>query len=175
MILEPLAVPGGTPDALPEPLLLELTGLYRSDPAFQRISGDFPDPDDIRPEQVAASLSGELEPPSAQVLLAREGHRLVGIATVLAEHPDPDDPDPWIGLLMVHGQEQRTGYGRTLAGLVEDRLRAAGHSGVRLAVLEDNRRALAFWSSLGYRVIDHREDRRLHRPCTVMRKDLHPA
>jgi ribosomal protein S18 acetylase RimI-like enzyme len=175
MILEPLVLsdegePG--PPGFPVPLLAELTALYRSDPVFQRISGDFPDPDDIRPEHVAASLAEELAQPSAEVLLAREGEQLVGVAITLAEHPDPDDPDPWIGLLMVHGQEQRTGYGRRLAGLVEERLRAAGHDGVRLAVLANNQRALAFWTKLGYEAIDHREDRRRHRPCVVMRKDL---
>ncbi|MGP3983494.1 GNAT family N-acetyltransferase [Streptomyces sp. KR80] len=182
MILEPLTLSGDgltapeEPDdglhGLPAPLLDELTALYRSDPAFQRISGDFPDPEDIRPEHVAASLAEELARPEAEVLLAREGHRLLGVAITLAEHPDPDDPDPWIGLLMVHGQEQRTGYGRELAGLVEERLRVAGHTGVRLAVLENNPKALAFWTALGYEVIDHREDRRLHRPCAVLRKDL---
>ncbi|MET8680753.1 GNAT family N-acetyltransferase [Streptomyces sp. NPDC004647] len=178
MILEPLPIPDDGrqelhgPHGLPAPLLDELTALYRSDPVFQRISGDFPDPDDIRPEHVAASLSAELAHPSAEVLLAREGHRLLGVAITLAEHPDPDDPDPWIGMLMVHGQEQRTGYGREMARLVEERLRDEGAAGVRLAVLENNPRALAFWTALGYEVIDRREDRRLHRPCVVLRKAL---
>lgn len=175
MILEPLTLSeDGTrhPHGLPAPLLDELTALYRSDPVFQRISGDFPDPEDIRPEQVAASLREELAHPAAEVLLAREGHRLLGVAITLSEHPDPEDPDPWIGLLMVHGQEQRTGHGRELARLVEERLRRAGHEAVRLAVLESNSRALAFWSTLGYEAIDHREDRRLHRPCVVLRKKL---
>ncbi|MGP3951750.1 GNAT family N-acetyltransferase [Streptomyces sp. 7N604] len=175
MILETLTLSEDEahgPHGLPAPLLDELTALYRSDPVFQRISGDFPDPEDIRPEQVAASIRQELAHPAAEVLLGREGHQLLGVAITLAEHPDPDDPDPWIGLLMVHGQEQRTGHGQELAQLVEERLRAAGHEGVRLAVLENNPKALAFWTALGYEVIDHREDRRLHRPCLVLRKDL---
>ncbi|MGK5630302.1 GNAT family N-acetyltransferase [Streptomyces sp. URMC 123] len=172
MRLETLTVDEKDEHGVPAPLLDELTALYRSDPVYQRISGDFPDPDDIRPEQVAASLSQELAHPATEVLLARDGHRLVGVAITLAEHPEVDDPDPWIGLLMVHGQEQRTGYGRELARLVEDRLRAEGRTAVRLAVLETNARALAFWAALGYEVVDHRRDRRHGRPCAVLRKSL---
>ncbi|MDX2852527.1 GNAT family N-acetyltransferase [Actinacidiphila glaucinigra] len=100
---------------------------------------------------------------------------LVGLAVTLAEHPDPADPFPWIGLLMVHGSRHRSGLGREIAGLVEERLRARGRDGVRLAVLDSNPGAPAFWRSLGYRVIDHREDRRTGRPCSVLHKNLPPG
>ncbi|MGW2558407.1 GNAT family N-acetyltransferase [Streptomyces sp. NPDC001514] len=170
MILETPALK--EPGALPGPLLTELTALYASNRAFQQLSGDFPDPDDIRPEQVAAALADELAQPSAQVLLARSEGRLIGIAVTLAHHPDPADPDPWIGLLMVHGRHHGAGYGRTLAGLVEERFRAAGRSAVRLAVLENNPKALAFWTALGYEEIDRRRDAQAGRPCLVMRKPL---
>ncbi len=50
--------------------------------------------------------------------------------------------------------------------------RSAGRAAVRLAVLADNPKALAFWTALGYGVIDHREDVRLKRPCAVLRKEL---
>ncbi|MER6564996.1 bifunctional GNAT family N-acetyltransferase/NUDIX hydrolase [Streptomyces sp. NPDC001093] len=170
MILEALS-PG--PD-IPAPLLSELTALYASNREFHRLSGDFPDPDDIRPEQVAAALAEDLAVPGADVLLARtEEGRLVGLAGTLAHHPQPVDPDPWIGLLMVHADEHGKGYGRALAELVEARFRAQGRrSAVRLAVLANNPKALAFWTALGYEVIDHRPDRALGRPCAVLRKVL---
>ncbi|MFD3456118.1 GNAT family N-acetyltransferase [Streptomyces sp. NPDC058691] len=172
--LEPLVPEDG---ALPPGLLGELTGLYASNAAFHRISGDFPDPGRITPEQVASALGAELAHPAVEVLLARDDAdgTLAGIAVTLAEHPDPLDPYPWIGLLMVHGGRQRTGLGRELAGQVEARLRAAGRDGVRLAVLDNNPRALAFWTALGYRVVDHREDRQMGRPCAVLHKDLPPG
>ncbi|MGW6096689.1 GNAT family N-acetyltransferase [Streptomyces sp. NPDC055157] len=172
MIIEPLLPVAG---ALPGPLLAELTALYASDPTFQQLSGDFPDPHDIRSEQVAASLAEELANPDTEVVLARSQGQLVGVAITLAHHPDPADPDPWIGLLMVDARQHRSGYGRQLAGLVEERFRSAGRDGVRLAVLENNPRALAFWTALGYEVIDHRPDRQLGRPCAVLRKPLKPA
>ncbi|MFD8233706.1 GNAT family N-acetyltransferase [Streptomyces sp. NPDC059696] len=167
MILAPLA---SAP--LSDPLLTELTALYASNHAFHTLTGDFPDPEDIRPEQVAAALAQEREHPGTEILLARSFGRLIGIAVTLAHHPDPADPDPWIGLLMVDGRLHGQGHGRLLASLVEDRFRAAGRDAVRLAVLANNPKALAFWTALGYQVVDHREDLQHGRPCAVLRKDL---
>ncbi|MFI0091032.1 GNAT family N-acetyltransferase [Streptomyces bobili] len=170
MRLDPLPL---TPDHdIPAPLLAELTALYAADREFQALSGDFPDPEDIRPEQVAKALADELAGPGAEVLLARGGGRLVGVVVTLARHPDPDDPDPWIGLLMVDTAVRRQGYGRRIAEAVEARFRAAGRGAVRLAVLDGNPKGLAFWTALGYEVIGHRPDLRLGRPCAVLRKSL---
>jgi ADP-ribose pyrophosphatase YjhB (NUDIX family)/GNAT superfamily N-acetyltransferase len=168
VILEALTADHG----IPAPLLAELTALYASHRDFHALSGDFPDPDDIRPEQVAAALAEELANPDVDVLLARSEGPLVGIVITLARHPDPDDPDPWIGSLMVGAGEQRKGYGRELVASVERRFRSVGRDAVRLAVLDNNPRALAFWTALGYEAVDHRKDRRLGRPCAVLRKAL---
>ncbi|MGW0842097.1 GNAT family N-acetyltransferase [Streptomyces sp. NPDC002787] len=179
---------------IPGPLLAELTALHASNRDFYALSGDFPDANDIRPEQVSAALAADLADPHVEILLARDGGggdgdgsggrgsgapaptpaagRLVGIAITLARHPDPADPDPWIGLLLVDAAAQRQGYGRQLATLVEERFRRAGRTAVRLAALDNNPGALAFWTSLGYEVIDHRRDRQLGRPCAVLRKTL---
>ncbi|MEU4151781.1 bifunctional GNAT family N-acetyltransferase/NUDIX hydrolase [Streptomyces sp. NPDC026659] len=168
MILEPL--PAGTP--VPAPLLTELTALYASQAGFHAISGEFPDPADIRPGHVADALAAELAHPDAEVLLARVDGRLVAVVITLARHPDPADPDPWIGLLLVDAAEQGNGHGRRAATLVEERFRAAGRRAVRLAVLDDNMPGLAFWTALGYSFLGHRRDRELGRPCTVLRKVL---
>ena len=157
---------------LGDPLLTELTALCTSNHAFHTLTGDFPDPEDIRPEQVAAALAEERELPGTEILLARSSGRLTGIAVTLAQHPDPADPDPWIGLLMVDARRHGQGHGRRLAALVEDRFRAARRTAARLAVLANNPRAMAFWTALGYKVPDHREDRGMGRPCTVLRKAL---
>ncbi len=170
MLLTPLAL---TPDHdIPGPLLTELTALYASDHAFQALSGDFPEPGDIRPEQVAAALAEELAHQDAEVLLARSAGRLVGVVITLARHPDPADPDPWIGLLIVDAAVQGQGYGRRIAERVEERFRQAGRTAVRLAVLDANPKGLAFWTALGYEVIAHRPDLQHGRPCTVLRKRL---
>ncbi|MFF1694855.1 GNAT family N-acetyltransferase [Streptomyces sp. NPDC058257] len=170
MILEPLTL--AQDGALPGELLTELTALYASNHVFHALSGDFPDPHDIRPEQVAAALADELAEPGAEVLVARSEGRVVGIGITLKQHPDPADPDPWIGLLMVDAGQQRKGYGREFATQIEERFRREGRDGVRLAVLDGNDTALAFWGRLGYEVIDHRRDRDADRPCAVLRKPL---
>ncbi|MGI5470297.1 GNAT family N-acetyltransferase [Streptomyces sp. CA-132043] len=192
--LEPLsALLTETDGRLPDPLLDELTDLYASNAEFFALSGDFPDPYALRRDEVASSLNAELAHPAAEVLLAREPGRattpasgrvttpgsgdrppgrLTGLAATLTEHPDPIDPYPWIGLLLIHGDLHRSGHGSRLAACVEDRLRASGHDGVRLAVLDNNPGALVFWTALGYRAIDHRTDHAMGRPCTVLHKDL---
>ncbi|MGJ5826995.1 GNAT family N-acetyltransferase [Streptomyces ossamyceticus] len=201
LLLETLRT--GEDGTIPGSLLAELTALHASNRAFYTLSGDFPDPDDIRPEQVDAALALELANPDVEILLARDAapdsasHRddtrplydnrpldgapapngtppLVGIVITLAHHPDPADPDPWIGLLLVDAAAQRRGHGRRLAALVETRLRQAGRTAVRLAALDNNPGALAFWTSLGYEIIAHRADRQRGRPCTVLRKLLAP-
>ncbi|WUP35123.1 bifunctional GNAT family N-acetyltransferase/NUDIX hydrolase [Streptomyces europaeiscabiei] len=189
LLLEPLhTAEDGT---IPGPLLAELAALHASNRDFYALSGDFPDANDIRPEQVAAALSVELANPDVEILLARDdggdslrdyggslgdcgggSRRLVGVAITLARHPDPADPDPWIGLLLVDAAAQRRGYGRQLAALVEERFRRAGRTAVRLAALDNNPGALAFWTSLGYEVVERRRDRQLGRPCTVLRRTL---
>ncbi len=168
VILEAL-VPGHD---IPVTVLTELASLYASQHEFFSLSGDFPDAHDIRPEQVAAALTEEMAHPGAEVLLARSAGRVVGVAITLAHHPDPTDPDPWIGLLIVDARERRKGYGRELAALVEERFRRTGRDAARLAVLDNNPQGLAFWTALGYETIGHREDRQLGRPCAVLRKAL---
>ncbi|QNP71868.1 GNAT family N-acetyltransferase [Streptomyces roseirectus] len=168
MILTPLKL---TPDHdIPAAVLTELTALYAANETFLALSGDFPDPGNVRPEEIARELADELANPDAAVLLARSEGQLAGIAVTLAHHPDPADPDPWIGLLMVG--EHRKGHGRRIAQVVEDTFRDAGRAAVRLAVLDDNPNGMAFWTSLGYEVIDHRRDRQRDRPCAVLRKQL---
>ncbi|MGW0737631.1 GNAT family N-acetyltransferase [Streptomyces sp. NPDC002851] len=170
MILEPLALDDdGT---LPRSVLTEITGVYASNPEFFALSGDFPDPEHITEAQVVRALADELAHPSAEVLLARVDGELVGLAIALGEHPDPADPDPWIGLLLVHGSRQRAGLGRELAGLVEDRFRAAGRQAVRLAILEGNDQAGWFWTRLGYALVGEGEDLERQRPCSLMLKEL---
>ncbi|MFD3326306.1 GNAT family N-acetyltransferase [Streptomyces sp. NPDC058701] len=171
MIIHPLVPVDG---ALPGPVLTEIAALYATNHAFFELSGDFPDPGRITVEQVAAALADELSHPGAEVLLARSAGRLVGLATTLAHHPDPasEDPDPWIGLLLIDATAHREGYGTTVAGLVEDRFRAAGRAGLRLAVLDNNPGALAFWESRGYAFVRRAEDRERGRACVVLRKPL---
>ncbi|MFB8212686.1 GNAT family N-acetyltransferase [Streptomyces sp. NPDC056010] len=167
--------------AHPEPLSLrplaftrdeirEVVALYASNPAYWRAAGEY-DPGDIQVEAVEADLRAEIAAEGGEVLVGRDGEgRLVGVVCLLGRHPK--DGLPWIGLLIVDGHSRRTGIGRRLAGLVEERFRGEGRSGIRLAVLENNPDALAFWTSLGWQEIDRRRDLAHDRPCIVLHKSL---
>jgi L-amino acid N-acyltransferase YncA len=150
--------------------IAEVVGIYASNPGYGRASGEY-EPGRIRARQVEAGLREDTGAGGFDVLLARDTEgQVVGLVSVLRQHPR--DGYPWIGLLIVHGGQHRKGYGRLLASLVEERLRAEGRSGVRLAVLENNPTALAFWSSLGWQELDRRPDTEHGRPCIVMHKQL---
>lgn len=84
-----------------------------------------------------------------------EPRRIIGWADVLAEHPR--DLVPWIGLLEIHQQEQRQGYGREAAEALLDWARARGATALRLGVDEGNEAAFAFWQTLGFRPVELRE------------------
>ncbi|WP_225839311.1 GNAT family N-acetyltransferase [Streptomyces sp. NK08204] len=154
-----------TPDEI-----AEIVGIYASNPEYCRAAGEY-DPDNIDAEQVETDLRQDTGATGFEVLLARDTkERAAGLVSLLHEHPK--DGYPWIGLLIVHGDRRRKGTGRLLASMVEERLSSLGRSGIRLAVLENNPTALAFWNSLGWQEIDRRPDIQYGRPCIVMHKQL---
>ncbi|MFF0187563.1 GNAT family N-acetyltransferase [Streptomyces sp. NPDC005244] len=161
-ILSPMTF---TPDEI-----ADVVGIYASNPEYCRAAGEY-DPERIEPGRVEADLREEARGEGCHVLLARDGEgRTVGLVCLLDRHPG--DGYPWIGLLMVSGDQRRRGVGRTLVRAVEERFLGHGRDGLRLAVLENNSPASAFWSSLGWQEIDRRLDVRFERPCIVMHKQL---
>ncbi len=83
------------------------------------------------------------------------GGPVVGWADVLDRHPR--DGVPWIGLLEVHGDHHRRGYGRAAADALAEQQRFRGETRLRVGVDEGNDSASGFWASLGYREVDVRE------------------
>ncbi|MFE4695465.1 GNAT family N-acetyltransferase [Streptomyces sp. NPDC056738] len=156
---------GFTPDEI-----AEAVGIYASNPEYYRSSGEY-DPEHIAPDHIEADLREEAGGEGGHVLLARDAEgRAVGLVCLLDRHPT--DGYPWIGLLIVHGDQRRRGIGRLLVAAVKDRFRRQGRDGLRIAVLENNPSASAFWSALGWQEIDRRRDIQWGRPCIVMHKPL---
>jgi ribosomal protein S18 acetylase RimI-like enzyme len=142
--------------------------LYESNPEYGDSSGEYA-PGQVSAEWVEAELREDVATGS-DVLLAREADgNVVGLVSILRQHRDGH---PWIGLLIVHGDQHGRGHGRVMVDLVEQNLRAEDRPGIRLAVLENNPKAFAFWTSLGWQEIDRRPDLQHGRPCIVMHKDL---
>lgn len=158
------------PHGLTPAEIAETVALYAGNPAYWRAAGEY-DPEAIPADRVAADLREEAAFDGGEVLLARDGAgRAVGVLCLLRRHPV--DGHPWIGLLLVDGSRHRQGLGRAIVRLVEDRFRDHPAGGLRLAVLENNPSALAFWGALGWREIDRRPDLRLGRAAIVLHKPL---
>lgn len=102
------------------------------------------------------------------VLSDAEG-AVVGTACLLVTHPR--EPYPWIGLLLIDGRRQGEGLGSVAAEALEAVLADEGWPEVRLAVLDANAPALAFWTRGGYRAYARGTDGD-GRPCTLLSKPL---
>lgn len=66
---------------------------------------------------------------------------------------------PWLGLLMIHRDFQRRGFGRESAGGFLQWAATQGWPEVRLGVVKENRDALSFWRALGFREYERKEKR----------------
>jgi RimJ/RimL family protein N-acetyltransferase len=87
----------------------------------------------------------------------REDRKLIGIL----EYWERSDTDgmPWLGLLMIHRDCQRRGFGRESAEGFLQWAVSQGWPEVRLGVVEENRDALPFWRALGFREYETKEKR----------------
>jgi GNAT superfamily N-acetyltransferase len=158
-----------TPLAFSETEIAQVVDLYVSNPEYGLIAEEY-DPTDVKAEQVEADLRDDTRN-GIEVFLATDGQDgLIGMVGLLSRHPV--DGLPWIGLLMIHGSRQRSGFGRAVTQAVERLLLDRGELAVRLAVVEKNQSAEAFWRSLGWVEIDRRPDGTYGRPCIVMHKTL---
>ena len=72
----------------------------------------------------------------------------IGVIDYLDENPK--DGFPWLGLLMIHGDQQGKGYAKLAFAKYESELLQTGKSSVRLGVLKGNAKAKQFWESLGF-------------------------
>ena len=79
-------------------------------------------------------------------------HRNTGIAIGVVDFVDqsPADGKPWIGLVMIHGGQQRHGFGTEAVRAVTGFVGSQGHRGVHMAVIEDNETRSAFARHAGF-------------------------
>jgi GNAT superfamily N-acetyltransferase len=84
----------------------------------------------------------------------------------------PDDGLPWLGALMIAATWQRQGLGSEAFAYLADYFRAEyGWTALRIGVLRQNRRALAFWPQLGFAPIAYPNDT-IPDPIIVMERAL---
>lgn len=111
-----------------------------------------------------------MDPDRHSYALLLTGGTVVGWADVLDRHPR--DEVPWIGLLEIHREHQRHGYGRAAAEALAEQQRSRGQRRLRIGVDEGDEAASAFWASLGYREVDVRERPSPAGPMAVSVREL---
>ena len=76
-------------------------------------------------------------------------NKYIGIIDFLKNNPN--DNCPWIGLLMIHGEYHSKGYGKMAYNLFEEKLKLQNCNKVRIGILQENKTAKKFWTSLGFK------------------------
>jgi RimJ/RimL family protein N-acetyltransferase len=149
----------------------EFLDLFNSNPDFIEASEQFTGKRSYDLSEAEKYLWVETTQENSRCLAIRlrETGELAGTACLLVPHHN--EPYPWIGLLLIHGQHQRQGLGTEAAVSIQEALAREGWPEVRLGVLQANPGARRFWERLGYHVFDERPDQD-KRPCWIMRKRL---
>lgn len=75
----------------------------------------------------------------------------IGIIDYIMNYPDEDAV--YIGLLIIHGDFHRQGYGRAFIEEFTAGMREKGYHRLRLGVLKQNKNGLEFWTRMGFKVV----------------------
>ena len=125
----------------------EAFGVYESNREyFEIVSHKEPGIGDVRRDMVDRPEGLEAERKFYGLFLL-DGE-VVGLEDILAGFPERDVL--YIGLFMIRGERHREGLGRELIGFLERKAREQGYGRIRLGVVEENRKGLAFWESMGF-------------------------
>lgn len=126
----------------------EALDIYLSNPDYFALVGNpCPTLSDIA--QDAAALPPGAKPEQKLYRLLGSGE---GLIDLILDYPAPGEA--FIGLFLVHGRLHRQGRGSRLIREIEKWLKEQGCKRLRLAVIEGNDGALAFWKSLGFEETD---------------------
>jgi RimJ/RimL family protein N-acetyltransferase len=63
---------------------------------------------------------------------------------------NPNNGHPWLGLLIIHMDEQGLGYGKAALAAFATLLKSEGKTDVRIGVFINNPAALQFWEAAGF-------------------------
>ena len=165
LVLSPLSTNDSAADFLP---------VFNSNPDFVEASEGITGRDRYSEDEVALYLWQERmrEHSIVFAIRHRDTGEVIGILAALV--PGRDDGVPWIGLLVLTRDRQRSGMGREAAAAFEASLRRSGAARVGLHVMTSQPGARRFWESLGHVVIGETTDSN-GRPVWQMEKELGPS
>lgn len=75
----------------------------------------------------------------------------IGIIDYIMSYPDEDAV--YIGLLLIHGDFHRQGYGKAFIEEFIVNMQKKGYSRIRLGVLKQNESGFKFWTKIGFKVV----------------------
>jgi ribosomal protein S18 acetylase RimI-like enzyme len=120
---------------------------------FARTDGKAP------PSDAALQLLSDAEADASRrvyALVPKAGGPAVGVLDLHLDYPEPGTGH--IGLLLFREACQGLGYGKETTTAVEDALRRAGYTALRLSVVDENVDAKMFWERLGFAEVGKLED-----------------
>lgn len=132
-------------------------------PRLREGVADWRDPDAVG-DAVCAWVAGSLgtaEHPDRTVLVAVDGHELLGLVSVSERRHFSGQLDGYIGELVVAASAVRRGVASTLMAAAEDWARRRGLAFLTLETGAANRTARAFYEALGYAEEDVRLTKRV--------------
>jgi GNAT superfamily N-acetyltransferase len=120
----------------------------RCDDYFDLITGLPPGPAEAQSLFVALPEGSSYDDKALLGVFTAPGERLIGVVDIVRDALAPGEW--WLGALLLDPAHRNRGLGARLAQALEWWMEALGAMNVRVSVLEQNTRALAFWQRLGY-------------------------
>ncbi|MDM5336998.1 GNAT family N-acetyltransferase [Fictibacillus enclensis] len=108
----------------------------------------------VEPKDIMEELL-DIKPPRFRYVVKEYGKNAAIIEYLLH---NPKDGKPWLGFLMVAKACQNQGLAKKLYTECENELRKMKHPVLRLGILTGNAPAFSFWSRMGFREIEIKEN-----------------
>jgi GNAT superfamily N-acetyltransferase len=118
-------------------------------------SGELPQPDDARLFLTDLPPGKTLE--DKFCLAVEKDTRIVALIDIMKNYPVYGFW--WIGLLLIHPQEQGKGLGRKISNIILSQLSREDVQEIQLGVLEENEKGYEFWQKMGFHEILRKSDR----------------
>ena len=120
----------------------------RCDDYFDLITGLPPGSAEAQSLFVALPAGSGYEDKAVLGVFRASDDRLIGVIDIVRDAPEPGEW--WLGALLLDPAHRNHGLGARLVQTMEAWMAALGAQSVRVSVLEQNTRALAFWQRHGY-------------------------
>lgn len=126
---------------------LDALAIYLNNPEYFETAGTDPVTRETLIEDLAALPPG-VSRENKRVYLYTDEERPAALLDLILHYPDNDTF--YIGLLMVDGNNHRTGMGSRIYRELEVEMLAQGYCRARLGILDQNQKAWSFWSKMGF-------------------------